>query len=270
MKRSSKKHSTHPAVHPAHVWTVGEVQMLKFINDFLKASLANLVRQQRNEAILDIGESAKHFAVQTVKRELKARGIDFNDAIKDHSQVLHVVLQLFGYTQAILRRTIYFLKKECPDVAHQDSGISEAATVGLMLRNIQIDDPAVRAYQEKENISKAAKLAFDKAISRKSPARWKYPKLDLWLILVWPLVEIEKWNYATVHHLASQKSFEGIPMNSAAALSAHCKLTLGLKIRNEKAGRPKNNTFNLEDLHPLHKFAIEIDSGIPEYFFPNK
>ena len=90
-------------------------------------------------------------------------------------------------------------------MTHQDTEIREAASVGLMLRHLQIDDSDVIAWTKKEKVSHAAQRAFDLAISRNNPARWKHPDLDLWLILVWPLVIKDGWNYATVHSLAAIK-----------------------------------------------------------------
>jgi hypothetical protein len=250
-----------------HVWTVGEQQMLKFINDFLKGALANSQRVLRKEDLV-LSEASKAFAVQILKRELEARDISFDDAIKDPNQVCNVVIQLFEYKNAILRRNIYFIKKECPDVFHQDAEVAEAANAGILARHLNIDDPDLIAWTKKENVSRAAQRAFDLAISRKNPARWKYPELDLWLILVWPLVTAEKWSYPTVHYLADQKfpELKAKPMASAEALGFHCKKTLGLKISEPKGGRPKNDMFDLKNPSPIQDFAINIDADLPEYF----
>lgn len=251
-----------------HVWTAGESFMLKIINDFLKGALANLQHRLSHKDYLGIKEASEEFAVKTLKRELKARAISFDDAIKDHKQIGNIVIQLIGYKKSIIQRTQRFIAKECPSVTEPDAEISEAANVGFMLRHLQIDDSDVIKWTGKVKISPAARRAFDLAISRKNPAAWKNPDLDLWLILVWPLVTAENWNYATVHYLAGMKfpELNCKPLETADAMGAHCKLTLGLKIQNKKAGRPVNDIFDLENPSPLHQFAIEIDANLPDFF----
>jgi hypothetical protein len=234
----------------------------------------------------DDGEAADSFAVHTVRHELEARGKSIEDAGDTLEVAALVVSRLIEYKKAYLRWHRLFLKKECPEVDHPDSEMRDAAFAGFLLRNGELDHPAAtkwlnRITQEEKSIrnvphlwsksdkSKAENLArcLRRAQSGQQKAKWKHPALDAWLLLIWPLVEAENWNYTVVHYLADKKfpDFYGKPMNGAAQMGDHCKKTLGLKIKNPKGGRPKNNQFDLCNPSPLHSFAIQIGDSFPDF-----
>jgi hypothetical protein len=254
--------------------------------DWVNSELAKKAAEH-GKGDTDDGEAAESFAVHTVKLELEARGNSIDRIGSDPLLAALVVQRLIEYKKAYLRRQILFLKKECPDVQHQDSEMAAAASAGFALANGYSDEPEVKKWLEKitgeekslrsvphlwstdakarsENLARC----FRRALAGQQKAKWRQPALDSWLLLVWPLVEAEKWNYATVYYLAEMKfpDFKGKPMRSANAMSRHCKLTLGLRINNPKGGRPKNSGFGLGlKLSPLHKFATTIGDSFPDF-----
>ena len=232
------------------------------------------------------GEEAESFALDTITCELIARGNSIENSGNDPLLALLVVHRLIEYKKAYIRRHILFLKKECPDADHQDNEMRDAAFAGFLLAKGKSDAPEAIKWLEKitgeeqslrsvphmwsrDRKARAENLArcFRRALSGKGKAKWKQPALDSWLLLIWPLVEAEKWNYATVHYLAAMKfpDFDGKPMRSAKAMRDHCKLSLGLKIKNTKGGRPKNDQFDLENPSPLHRFAMTIGDSFPDF-----
>jgi len=233
------------------------------------------------------GEEAESFAVDAVTRELVARGNSIENIGSDPELALLVVHRLIEYKKAWLRRHILFLKKECPDVEHPDSEMRDAAFAGFLLAKGEHDNPeairwlnkitqlenSVRSVphffsDQKKREIKNLSNCFRSALSGQNKAKWKQPALDAWLLLIWPLVKAEKWNYATVYYLAEIKfpGFNGKPMRSADAMSRHCKLTLGLRINESKGGRPKNSGFGLGlKLSLLHRFAMTIGDSFPNF-----
>src|SRR5665213_50095 len=257
---------------------------------FTKRDYAKLASEYGN-GTTNTGEEAKSFAVHTVHYELKARGTSLDNIGNDPLLALLVVHRLIEYAKAYIQRHILFLKKECPEADNPDSEIRDAAFAGFLLckgendnteaiewlEKITSEEKSIRCVPHlwsKEQKARSEKLAgyFRRALAGQSKNKWNHPTLDSWLLLVWPLVEAEEWNYATVHSLASMKfpDFEGKPMKSAKIMGKHCKF-LGLKIKNPKGGRPKNDQFDYENPSLLHKFALQIGDSFPDFSsFPNK
>lgn len=269
-------------------WLTQEIEKnpgIAGFNDWKNSKLARLAAKHGN-GDTDTCEEADSFAVWATQQELKARGHAWDNIQTDPELALLVVHRLIEYREARLRWYILFLVKECPDADHQDCELRAAAWAGFQLRNGNIDDPEVKRWLHKisedekairqwpSNFSKEQKdysrrLAgyFRRAFDKQKRAKWKQPGLDSWLILIWPLVKAEKWNYATVHYLAEMKfpEFNGKPMRSADAMGAHCKLTLGLKITNPKFGAPRRCQFDLENPPPLCRFAMRVGDSFPDF-----
>ncbi len=250
----------------------GKAWCLWMIQYFLLGSLSAVQKKLRKED-LDPREDYCEFAVKAVQRELKARGMKPLEYGDDTDHVVFVLCQLEEYKNARLRWGIQILKKECPATDHPDSEMSEAAFAGLMMRHRFNDCDALKEWWSKKAVSPNALNLFNRTVGDPKPAVWKNPALDSWLILVWPLVQSSAWNYATVQCLASIKFPElddAKPLATAEDMSAHCRKTLGLRIKNPKGGRPANDYFDYDNLTPIQRCALELDASLPDNISFNK
>jgi hypothetical protein len=261
--------------------------------DWTKSDLAKRAAEN-GKGGTNTGEEAENFAVETTMREMEARGRLWADIGKDFHFALLVFHRLTEYKNAYLRRHILFLKKECHGLADTDSENSDAASAGFLLSQGEIDNPEVKEWVEKitdleqsiranphlfsEEQKRKTKLLADiyrLALSGQQRAKWKQPALDSWLLLVWPLVEAEEWNWADVKTLAGKKfpDFFGptVSNTNANAITTHCKKDLGLKIRNPNAVKPKIKPIDLKSPSPLLNFALQVGNSFPDFSsFPNK
>lgn len=257
--------------------------------DWPKSKLAKWAAEN-GKGDTSTGEEAENFAFETTQREMEARGRLWADIGKDSQFALLVVCRLTEYKKAYLRRHILFLKKECPEANNPDNEIRDAAFAGFLLNKGESDHPEAKKWLEKiteeekslrsvphlwskEAKVKAEKLSkyFRRALAGLPKTKWKQPALDSWLLLVWPLVEAEEWNYADVKTLAAKKfpDFNGPAVLTTKGMKTHCKLTLGLKIRNPNAVKPKIKSIDLKS--PLLNFALQIGNSFPVFSsFPNK
>jgi hypothetical protein len=197
--------------------------------------------------VCDVVDAAKAWALDcTLKESVAFFGELTKAEIEAALQDTELCRKLHGrfcrWMLAAVQWRIYELKKNCPEIEQTDESASKAVFAGLLASDrFTAGDNRVREFMDSAHTVTAELWElYQKLAKRTRPAPWVHSQLDTWLFLVWPLVEAEKWNYATVLSLAGKRfpnSNGNHPLSEARDFAKYCK-KLGLRVR-AQAGKPR-------------------------------
>ncbi|MBI3414227.1 MAG: hypothetical protein HY043_02725 [Verrucomicrobia bacterium] len=217
---------------------------------------------------------SRSFAVSCFKNELALLRPDWEARIaasfEDPKLARTYYVRIHEWAAARLRFYIYLSLKECPAQKFENKEIASASFAGLLLseRVRDSDNILLKTFlRESKNCSPKAYQAFVRWAEKPRPAGWKYPLLDAWLMSIWPIVQCGNWNYRGVWLVANRKfdSPELRPFETADRMSTHCKSVLGLRVRNTKAGRPRDEGNKDEASLPfMAELALQIPAELPD------
>jgi hypothetical protein len=213
----------------------------------------------REKPMFNTEDDAKAWAVDCTIHEALACNVDIRQGLRD-ARLAKMLHQRFGrWVLARLRWRLYQYKKLCPDVEYPDEKIAYAAFLGWIASNkFTASDPRVVEFlQQAPTLRDADYNRFKEWQSNPKSAPWRHPDLDTWLMLMWPLVEAQRWTYAAVLRLAEKRFPDKRghhPVSHHRDFAKYCK-ALGLRVR-ARAGNPGAITTPAA----IEQFALKLEA----------
>jgi hypothetical protein len=215
----------------------------------------------------DAIEGSKAFSFIWTNKEAMALGKDPRRAVSDDPALaVELSQRQLQWRKAFLEWYLLVMRKENPaafdETATQLS--REAAELGAILgdKSERTTKRLIAFIERRNELSEREHRVFLETALDSSPADWRHPELDTWLMLIWPIVERFKWTYRDVLE-AAQKKFpghRGYPLGMLdkdhPEIGQHCRDVLGLRT----VGKARRQHWPGEA--PLFELALEISGEI--------
>jgi hypothetical protein len=165
------------------------------------------------------------------------------------------------WRRAALDSYLYWVSTWCEDTILLPPSLSKAALLGAIQNRSRFPSGFVDdLLQHLEPIHEDALAVFYKNAAEPKAIYRGLTKIDTWLIEVWPLVVLQKWNYMTISKIA-KKRFRGMAPPYAGIIARCEKLNLKLHSSLRRGG--VKNSYEPHD--PFVVMAVWINSvGVKE------
>jgi|GEM_PF-6111656 len=177
---------------------------------------------------------------------------------KTREKQIHEIKRLCDWEEAFIAVDAYVLFKQNKNCYNADWFKSFVNILASRLSNYSpsLHTQAYRAGMDNLRAITKTELPDLHAaqLYEEAASEWKTPRLDRWLFRVWPLVKHYDWNFKELHGVVIEKlqtvlqvDSESYPCKTPDTLGQHCRLVLGLKHEERRAGRPSRSG-KIEDI----------------------
>jgi hypothetical protein len=177
-------------------------------------------------------------------------------------------LERFESWRSAVDRSFWFcLERKGGVLSYSSPELINAASLGA-IQNLWRGLPEAmfgRIEAELRQESESARKVFLRQAAETKTIKWHWPRLDLWLIEIWPLVLGYRWTYLDTWNVAREK-FKGQPEEKSDPLRkldlfrTHCKMPkLRLRLSREAKKGPPTREQASGTHPPLAELALQID-----------
>ena len=177
--------------------------------------------------------NSKAWSIRVFAMEIVARGLKIGDIADDDAMAALVLARLHEWYQSRMNFHILHSIRENPRGANVAQPDQQSQLLGFIAAHPQ------ESRKEADRIANFFAAAtdserqvfFDEGRKGFKVGRWKYPELDSWLVMVWPLVRSDQWNWHDIYHVALER-FPEPPdtdrfLDNPERLKEHAKDSLG-------------------------------------------